>query len=224
MVVPWSTAKERLHNSCQSPQPSILVLKLIKYWKAFWSCTYQNAVHFRLYSFARCEGRKREEKYWISLKSMTKVLHIRISITALQALYIALKYPASLWNNTQLFFCRKLPKLNCLLEFLLLFLLHKNFHFFKCNTIATGSLYPKLQCSQDGCHYFYCSSYTIQMHLTCLSVNTINISLSPSFSKSHHFKAFISSFPKSCYKAHNCYFTGNSGVFQVSLSTSQLAY
>lgn len=39
--------------------------------------------------------------------------------------------------------------------------------------------YPKLQCSQDGCHYFYCSSYTIQMHLTCLSVNTINIPFTP---------------------------------------------
>lgn len=32
---------------------------------------------------------------------MTKTLHIRISITALQALYLALKYPASLQNNTQ---------------------------------------------------------------------------------------------------------------------------
>lgn len=136
VAVPSSTAKERLDNSCQSPEPSILVLQLIKYWKAFWSCTYQNAVHFRLYSFARCEGRKREEKYRISLKSITKTLHIRISITALQALYLTLNYPTSLWNNSQLFVCRKSPKLNCLLEFLLLVLFHKN-SIFKWNTTVT---------------------------------------------------------------------------------------
>lgn len=152
---------------------------------------------------------------------MTKTLHIRISITALQALYFTLKNPANLWNNSQLFFYRKSPKLNCLLEFLLLVLLHK-----KCNFLMKYhcNYYPKPQYSQDGCHYFYCSSYTIQMHFICLSANTINIPFSPCFSKSHHFEVWISSFPKSCYKAHSCYSTASSGVFQASLSTSQLAY
>lgn len=121
------------------------------------------------------------------------------------------------------FFVESHPKLNCQ-NSCCLALIYKNCIFFNEVSLQLGAIIPSCKAARMDVTTFIVSSSTIQMHFTCSSVNTVNTPLSPRFSKSHHFKAFISSFPKSCYKADNWYPTGNLGVFHVSLTTSQLAY